>query len=86
MSRGPDGQPQVYQSSQSTRTAPGGVKETKKAESDTRTGTKRLAIGRHIGDRGHVRERINNYRQGQEEDTEDFINIDEGALEHFDLL
>lgn len=60
--------------------APGGLKETKKSVSDSRTGTKRLAIGRHIGDRGHVRERVQNYRSGEREESEDFINLEEGII------
>ncbi|TGZ48312.1 Myeloid leukemia factor [Temnothorax longispinosus] len=48
MSSGPDGRPQVYQETMSTTTAPGGIKETKKTVSDSRTGTRKLAIGHHI--------------------------------------
>lgn len=49
ISSGPDGRPQVYQASKQTASGPGGVKETRKAVSDTRTGTKKLAVGRHMG-------------------------------------
>lgn len=45
MTSGPDGRPQVYRASSSTRTAPGGIKETQRTVCDSRTGTKKMAIG-----------------------------------------
>jgi hypothetical protein len=45
MSSGPDGQPQVYKATSSTRTGPGGVKETRKTVEDSRVGMKKMAIG-----------------------------------------
>lgn len=45
MTSGPDGRPQVYRASSSTRSAPGGVRETQRTVSDSRTGTKKMAIG-----------------------------------------
>lgn len=45
MSSGPDGRPQVYRATSSTRTAPGGIRETQRTVSDSRTGTKKMAIG-----------------------------------------
>lgn len=36
MSRGPDGRPQVYKATSSTKTGPGGVKETQKTVQDSR--------------------------------------------------
>lgn len=45
MTSGPDGRPQVYRASSSTRTAPGGIKETQSSVCDSVTGTKKLAIG-----------------------------------------
>ena len=80
MSNGPDGRPQVYQATQSTRTAPGGIKETKKSVSDSRTGTKKLAIGHHIGERAHVIEREQNVNDGQLEERQEFINLEEGIF------
>lgn len=47
MSSGPDGRPQVYRASQSTRTAPGGVREVQRTECDSVTGTKKMAIGKY---------------------------------------
>ncbi|XP_035725219.1 myeloid leukemia factor-like isoform X2 [Vespa mandarinia] len=83
MASGADGRPQVYQETMSTRTAPGGVKETKKTVCDTRTGTKKMAIGHHIGDRAHIREREQNIHNGEQEEHEEFINLDEDEAESF---
>ena len=78
MTSTPDGRPQVYQESTSTRCAPGGVKETKKTVSDSMTGTKKMAIGHHIGDRAHILEREQNMHSGDQEERQEFINLDEG--------
>lgn len=83
MASGADGRPQVYQETMSTRTAPGGVKETKKTVCDSRTGTKKMAIGHHIGDRAHIREREQNIHSGDQEEREEFINLDEDEAESF---
>lgn len=48
MSSGPDGRPQMYRASSSTRTAPGGVRETQRTVCDSRTGTKKMAIGKEM--------------------------------------
>jgi myeloid leukemia factor 1 len=80
ISSGPDGRPQVYQASKQTAQGPGGVKETRKAVTDTRTGTKKLAVGRHMGERGHVREREENLFTGQREENEEFVNLGEGIF------
>lgn len=77
MSSGPNGQPQVYQASSTTRAAPGGVKETKKTVCDSRTGVKKMAIGHHIGERAHIVEREKNVYTGEEEQREDLVNLDE---------
>lgn len=77
MSNGPDGRPQVYQETMSTRMAPGGIKETKQTVSDSRTGTRKMAIGHHIGERAHILERERNMH-GEEEERQEFINLDEG--------
>jgi hypothetical protein len=39
-----------------------------------------MAIGRHIGERGHVQEKEQNYHTGDTEEREDFINMEEGIL------
>ncbi|XP_011698434.1 PREDICTED: myeloid leukemia factor isoform X2 [Wasmannia auropunctata] len=83
MSSGPDGRPQVYQETMSTRMAPGGIKETKQTVSDSRTGTRKMAIGHHIGERAHILERERNLYHGDEEERQEFINLDEEEAESF---
>ncbi|XP_034247569.1 myeloid leukemia factor 2 isoform X2 [Thrips palmi] len=77
MSSGPNGQPQVYQASSTTRSAPGGIKETKKTVCDSRSGVKKMAIGHHIGDRAHIIEREKNVYTGKQEQRVDLVNLDE---------
>ncbi|XP_039283820.1 myeloid leukemia factor 2 isoform X2 [Nilaparvata lugens] len=84
MSNGPDGRPQVYQASQSVRRGPGGVKETKKAVADSRSGIKRMAIGHHIGDRAHIVEREHNLRSGEHVENQEYINLEEEEAPEFD--
>ncbi|KAK9729324.1 Myelodysplasia-myeloid leukemia factor 1-interacting protein [Popillia japonica] len=83
MTSGPDGRPQVYKASSSTRVAPGGIKETQKTVCDSRTGTKKMAIGHHIGERAHIVEREQNYRSGDQEERQEFINLDEEEADDF---
>lgn len=80
MTTSPDGRPQVYQESMSTRSGPGGVRETKKSVSDSRSGTRKLAIGHHIGDRAHIVEREQNVHSGDQEEHQEFINLEEGIF------
>lgn len=42
-----------------------------------------MAIGHHIGDRAHIIEREQNYRSGDQEERQDFINIEEDEAEDF---
>lgn len=77
------GQPQVYQSSSSTTIGPGGVKETKKTEKDSRTGVQKIAIGHHIGDRAHIIEKTKNSRSGDNEESQEYINLEEEEAEEF---
>lgn len=84
MTQGPDGRPQVYQATSSTKSAPGGVRETQRTVQDSRTGVKKMAIGHHIGERAHVIEREQNLRTGQREERQDFINLEEDDAEDFD--
>lgn len=83
MTQGPDGRPQVYQASSSTKSGPGGVRETKKTLQDSRTGVKKMAIGHHIGERAHVIEREQNLHSGTQEERQDFINLEEEDAESF---
>lgn len=57
------------------------MKEVQRTVSDSRTGVRKMAIGRHIGERGHVLEKEQNLQTGDTEEKEDFINIDEGNQE-----
>jgi hypothetical protein len=78
------GRPQVYQASTTTRQGPGGVRETRKAVSDSRTGTKKLHVGRHLGERAHILEREENLYTGQREEHEDLVNLDHEEKHQFD--
>lgn len=73
----------MYQETSSTKTAPGGVRETKKSVCDSRTGVKKLAIGHHIGDKGHIKEKEKNVYSGQVEENDEYINLDEGKSQFF---
>lgn len=84
MSSGPNGKPQVYSTSSSTKIGPNGVKETRKTLQDSRTGTKKMSIGHHIGERAHVIEREQNVYSGDAEERQEFINLDEEEAEDFD--
>lgn len=83
MTSGPDGRHQVYKATSSTRTAPGGVCETQKTVCDSRTGTKKMSIGHHIGERAHIIEREQNVQTGDQEERQDFINLDEDDADDF---
>jgi len=78
------GQPQVYQASASTRTAPGGVKETRRTVQDSRTGVQEMAIGHHLHERGHVIEKKKNRYTGDEEENHEFINLEDDEADRFD--
>lgn len=83
MSHGPDGRPQVYQATSSTKTGPNGIRETQRTVQDSRTGVKKMAIGHHIGERAHIIEREQNTYSGQHEERQDFINLDEDEADDF---
>ncbi|XP_063626194.1 myeloid leukemia factor isoform X2 [Cydia splendana] len=83
-SGGPNGKPQVYSSTSSTKIGPNGVKETRKTLQDSRTGTKKMSIGHHIGERAHVVEKEQNVYSGDQEERQEFINLDEDEAEDFD--
>lgn len=83
MTRGPDGRPQVYKATSSTKVGPGGVRETQKTVQDSRSGVRKMAIGHHIGERSHVVERERNYRTGDEEERQEFVNLEETEADEF---
>lgn len=84
MSSGPNGKPQVYSSSSSMKIGPNGVKETRKTLQDTVTGTKKMSIGHHIGERAHVIEREKNVYTGDQEEHQEFINLEEEEADDFE--
>lgn len=84
MSSGGDGRPQVYHETSSVRNGPDGLKETRRTVQDSTTGKKKMAIGHHIGERGHVVEKEQNLHTGEREEREDFINLDESDTEEFE--
>jgi len=84
MTTGPDGRPQVYQESRSSRNAPGGVREVQHSIADSVSGKKQLSVGRHINERGHVMEKEKNLHTGDEEDRQEYINIEEENAQEFD--
>ncbi|XP_060098398.1 myeloid leukemia factor 1 isoform X7 [Heteronotia binoei] len=79
-----DEPPKVFQASAQTRTAPGGIKETRKALKDTESGLEKMSIGHHIQDRAHVVQKAKNSKTGEEELNQDFINLDEAEAHTFD--
>lgn len=78
------GAPKVYQATSSTRTGPGGVRETRKSVRDSSKGVEKMSIGHHIGDRSHVIQRQKNTRTGDLEESKDFVNLDEDEAPEFE--
>ncbi|NXO78031.1 MLF1 factor, partial [Sitta europaea] len=83
-SRTGDEPPRVFQASAQTRTAPGGVRETRKALRDSESGLEKIAIGHHLQDRAHVIKKSKNSKTGDEEMNQEFINLDESEADTFD--
>ncbi|XP_064241134.1 myeloid leukemia factor 1 isoform X2 [Passer domesticus] len=79
-----DEPPKVFQATAQTRTAPGGVKETRKALKDSESGVEKIAVGHHLQDRAHVVRKSRNSRTGDEEMNQEFINMDESEAGTFD--
>jgi len=76
-------QPHVYQSSSSTKLGPNGVRETRQTEKDSRSGVQKIQIGHHIGERGHIIGKSKNVRTGDQEETQEYVNIDEEQAPEF---
>jgi len=81
MTTGPDGKPQVYQATSTSRGHPGGIREVRRTEADSRNNSRKMAIGHHIGERGHIIERES--RNGEMEEKQEFLNIDEEEAPSF---
>ncbi|XP_040830793.1 myeloid leukemia factor 1 isoform X2 [Ochotona curzoniae] len=79
-----DEPPKVFQASTQTRTAPGGIKETRRAMRDSDSGLEKMAVGHHIHDRAHVIKKSKNNKTGDEEVNQEFINMNETDAHAFD--
>ncbi|XP_069004197.1 myeloid leukemia factor 1 isoform X3 [Embiotoca jacksoni] len=60
------------------------IMETRQAVDDSESGLKKMTIGHHIQDRGHVMEKKFNKKTGEKEFTQDFQNMDEREAKSFD--
>ncbi|XP_069546664.1 myeloid leukemia factor 1 isoform X3 [Brachyistius frenatus] len=60
------------------------IMETRQAVDDSESGLKKMTIGHHIQDRGHVMEKKFNKKTGAKEFTQDFQNMDECEAKSFD--
>lgn len=79
-----NGQPKVYQATTATRQMPGGLRETRKAMRDSEAELEKMAIGRHINDRGNVITRQRNTRTGVLDENRDYFNMAEEDEPQFD--
>ncbi len=50
---------------------------------DSESGLERMAIGHHIGERGHVMERSRNRHTGDREERQDYFNLEESEPNPF---
>jgi len=78
------GRPQVYQQSNEVKQGPDGLKETKSAVRDSRTGHQELAIGHHLRDKARIKKKAKNAYTGEEEQAEDLVNLEEDEAEAFE--
>ncbi|ESN90155.1 hypothetical protein HELRODRAFT_104401 [Helobdella robusta] len=78
------GPPKVFEAVQSTKVAPGGLKETKKAMRDTMVGVEKMSLGRHIMDKGHVITRQKDTNSGDISENRDYIGFAEEEANQFD--
>jgi len=60
------------------------VKETIKTVTDSRSGVKKMQVGRQLGDKGHIVEREENLYTGQREENEELLNMDFEDKDVFD--
>uniref|UniRef100_A0A8C5P0Z0 Myeloid leukemia factor 1 n=1 Tax=Jaculus jaculus TaxID=51337 RepID=A0A8C5P0Z0_JACJA len=79
-----DEPPKVFQASTQTRSAPGGIKETRRALRDSDSGLEKMAVGHHIHDRAHIIKKSKNRKTGDEEVNQEFINMNESDAHAFD--
>uniref|UniRef100_A0A2K5S6T2 Myeloid leukemia factor 2 n=1 Tax=Cebus imitator TaxID=2715852 RepID=A0A2K5S6T2_CEBIM len=65
-----DGAPKVYQETSEMRSAPGGIRETRRIVRDSDSGLEQMSIGHHLRDRAHILQRSRNQRTGDQEERE----------------
>ncbi|XP_072280258.1 myeloid leukemia factor 2 [Pyxicephalus adspersus] len=75
--------PKVYQETSQTRTAPGGIRETRRTIRDSDSGMEQMSIGHHIRERSHIMQRSHNHRTGDREERQEFYNMDENDAADF---
>ncbi|XP_019382945.1 PREDICTED: myeloid leukemia factor 2 isoform X2 [Crocodylus porosus] len=75
--------PKVYQETSEMRSAPGGIRETRRTVRDSDSGLEQMSIGHHIGERAHIMQRSRNHRTGDQEERQDYINMDENDAAAF---
>lgn len=78
------GRPQVYQQSNEVKQGPNGLKETKAAVRDSRTGRQEIAIGHHLHEKARIKKKSKNAYTGEEEQVEDLVNLDETEADTFE--
>ena len=54
------------------------VRETRKAVRDSELALEKIAVGHHIGQKGHELTRTKNTRSGHIEEDKNYMNMDEG--------
>uniref|UniRef100_A0A6I8PJM9 Myeloid leukemia factor 2 n=1 Tax=Ornithorhynchus anatinus TaxID=9258 RepID=A0A6I8PJM9_ORNAN len=79
-----DGAPKVYHETSEMRSAPGGIRETRRTVRDSDSGLEQMSIGHHIRERAHILQRSRNHRTGDQEERQDYINLDESDAAAFD--
>ncbi|XP_036598135.1 myeloid leukemia factor 2-like [Trichosurus vulpecula] len=79
-----DGAPKIYQETSEMRSAPGGIRETRRTVRDSESGLEQMSVGHHIRDRARILQRSRNHRTGDQEERRDYINLDESDAEAFD--
>lgn len=58
------------------------MREEKKALRDSKRELEKMAIGRHIGQRGHVMQKQRNTRTNESTQHQNLIGLDEGELDY----
>lgn len=82
--RDEQGRMQVYQQSNEVKQGPDGLKETKSAVRDSRTGHQELSIGHHLKEKAHIKKKSKNAYTNEQEECEDFVGIDETEADAFE--